>query len=395
MRIAGFIRLWPTHRGVGGMQGHAQNLYRGLAQRGHDVEVFTTRHPDLPNYVEEEGVKIHYVEGCKPAVYTDAYFRVVRNKFRERHSAKPFDVIHSESQAAKLLLNEGVPVCAQWHGMGFCNFRNRVNDAMVRGKLNKMVSTFHKGFASIVREVFDFQKYHYHIAISHQAHQDLQDIYKIPKDRLFLVFNGFDTRRFKINEAAGLEIRKRLRIPENAFVIGCGGRLTPEKGHPILMQVAQKFVRRFHDTYFLVLGSGPYLENYKRLKSPKIVTTGPIPYEEMGNYYNAMDVFANPTQTYSGLDMVMQEAMLCGLPVVATDSGSIKKSLLPSTEYGYTFELGNSGDLFNKLAQIKTENTKAKGEAAYKFVRKFCTLDTMCKGVERVLRQAIKRGPIE
>lgn len=376
------------------MQGHALNLYRGLAKRGHDVEVFTTRHPDLPEYVVEEGVKIHYLAGCKPAEYTDAYFRLVRNKFRERHSKKPYDVIHTESQAGKLLLNEGVPLAAQWHGMGFCNFRNRVNDAMIRGRLNAMVPTFHKAFTNIVREVFDFQKYHYHIAISHQAYDDLADIYKIPKERLFKVFNGFDTSRFKIDHAAGLAVRKRLGIPKEAFVIGCGGRLTPEKGHATLINSLKEILRRHRDVCVIVLGSGPFKTNYERIGDARVKVTGPVPNQEMGNYYNAMDVFANPTQTYSGLDMVMQEAMLCGTPVVATDSGSIKKSLLPKEDYGYTFELGNGSELTKKLLRIKGQNTKAMGEAAHRFVSKFCTLDSMCQGVENVLKHAIKKGPI-
>lgn len=392
MRIAGVVRIWPTHRGVGGMQGHALNLYEGLAARGHDVEVFTTRHPTLPEEVIEKGVKIHYLAGCKPAVYTDAYFRLVKQKFKERHEKRAFNVIHSESQAGKSLLLEGVSLVATWHGMGFCNYRNKVNEAFLRNKTSVIVDSLHKAFRDIVREVFDFQKIHYHIAISDQAYEDLLTIYKIPKERLFRVFNGFKTSLFKKDPKARLEIRKRYKIPENAFVVGCGGRLTPEKGHASIIQVIPDFLQKYPEAYFLVLGSGPFATGYQRLHDKRVLLSGTLPYEQMGLHYNAMDVFVDPIHHYSGLDMTIQEAMLCGVPIIATDTGSIKKSLLPSEDYGYTFSLGNIEQFKKLLYKIRNQDTKMMGDAAQKFASKFCSLEKMCEGVEKVFKYALEKG---
>jgi hypothetical protein len=67
MRIAGFIRLMPKHRGVGGMQGHALTLYSGLAERGHDVHVYTTAHSDCEVERHPSGMIIYYIKGTRPA----------------------------------------------------------------------------------------------------------------------------------------------------------------------------------------------------------------------------------------------------------------------------------------------------------------------------------------
>ena len=44
MRICMFVRAMPAHS-KGGVQDHALLLSCGLAGRGHDVTVVTTRHP--------------------------------------------------------------------------------------------------------------------------------------------------------------------------------------------------------------------------------------------------------------------------------------------------------------------------------------------------------------
>ena len=45
MRIAAFGRSLPVHT-LGGLEVHLQTMVEGLASRGHEVEVFTTRRKD-------------------------------------------------------------------------------------------------------------------------------------------------------------------------------------------------------------------------------------------------------------------------------------------------------------------------------------------------------------
>jgi len=391
MRIAGFIRLWHSHRGVGGMQGHALNLYSGLAARGHEVEVFTTEHPRKGVEEIDRGVLVRYLKGAADAVYSKEYFALSKQKFLEIHAVKPFDVIHSESRAAEALLKGPVPVVATWHGISYCGFRDHFNSDLLNGTTAKFQDHIAKGIKDLSNEIRMFQQYDHHVAISHQAQDDINSIYWIPKERVSLVINGFDTKQFKIDRAAGLSIRQRHGIPPNAFVIGAGGRLTPEKGHRLLVSVLPQLIQQSPNIFALVVGTGGEQRGYQNLHSSQVICVGAVPYQEMSSYYNAMNVFANPTTRYGGLDMVMQEAMLCGIPVVASDVGSIKKTLLSLPEYGEVFPLGDKGALASLLIAQRSGNGKLNAEKINKHISSFATLEHMCAGMEKVFEKVIKK----
>lgn len=388
MRIAGFVRLLPIHRGVGGMQGHAQNLYRGLAEAGHDVHVFTSSHPKKKEEEIEHKVKIHYLKGTPSAVYSSEYFTKSKEKFDRLHKNTPFDVIHSESSAARRLCNGSVPVCATWHGMAYCGLRSKMNEIFTQNKIpsNEFLN---RGFEGVAKEARDFAKYDHHVAISHQAYDDLLNVYQIPKEQASLVFNGFDSIQFKPDKNKGALLRKQVGIPGNAHVFGCGGRLTVDKGHRVLIRAIPELLRKYPKAYVLVVGTGPIEVEYKRLKHPHVVFIGAKPYEEMPAVFNAMNVYINPTLRYLGLDMTMQEAMLCGVPVVASDTGSIKRSLVPNDTYGFTHEVGDVKSLLSSV--LNSVKKRYEPNAISSFVRQFSTIDVMVKGMEQVFKLAIAR----
>lgn len=386
MRIAAFTRLLPCHRGVGGMQGHAQNLYRGLAKAGHDVHVFTTSHPKKKEREVEQGVTIHYIKGTPSSIYSTEYFDGSMKKFKELHKKKKFDVIHSESSSGRRLVEFEVPICATWHGTAYCGLRSKMNEIFIQKKIptNEFMN---KGFEGIAKEIRMFRKFDHHIAISHQAYRDLLNVYQLPKKQVSLVFNGFDGSQFKPDKAMGAILRKQVGIPPNAHVFGCGGRLTVDKGHRLLIQVIPELLRKCPKAHVLIVGKGPIEMEYKRLVRSNIKFIGPKAYKEMPSVFNAMNVYINPTSRYLGLDMTMQEAMLCGVPVIASDTGSIKESLLPKEDYGFTHELGNSNSLISTI--IKSTGKRYKPHEISSFVRKFSTIETMVEGMEDAFKAAI------
>lgn len=388
MRIAGFIRLLPVHRGVGGMQGHAQNLYRGLAKAGHDVHVFTTSHPQKPEREVEHGVTIHYIKGTPPSVYSTEYFDGSKKEFLRLHKKKPFDIVHSESSSARRLCNGPVPVCATWHGMAYCGFRSKLNEEYARGVVPSN-QFFNNGFESVLKEAHEFAKYDMHVAISHQAYDDLHSMYRIPKEQIALVFNGFDGSQFKVDKTMREEGRRRYGLNPKGYVYGAGGRISVDKGHRILIRALPDLFKKHSNVQLLVVGTGQIEGEYKKLRHPQIRFIGPKKYDEMPYVYNAIDCFINPTLRYLGLDMTMQEAMLCGCPVVASDTGSIGRSLLPESKYGLLHTVGSPRDLLKQLVAVKQKEFNR--ETISEFVRGFSTIDTMVSGMEEAFDRAFSQ----
>lgn len=61
MKIMMLSNFYPPI--IGGMGRHVQSVSLELVKRGHEVIVCTTVQQDLPQYAEEDGVKILRIQG--------------------------------------------------------------------------------------------------------------------------------------------------------------------------------------------------------------------------------------------------------------------------------------------------------------------------------------------
>lgn len=92
-------------------------------------------------------------------------------------------------------------------------------------------------------------------------------------------------------------------------------------------------------------------------KSLDVIYTGYIKEQNMMlNYYQAMDLFIQPSLEES-LSLVIQEAMACGTPVVAFNTGGIP-DLVEHNVTGYLAEYKDADDLKNGIVQIITDRDK-------------------------------------
>jgi glycosyltransferase involved in cell wall biosynthesis len=114
-------------------------------------------------------------------------------------------------------------------------------------------------------------------------------------------------------------------------------RLVYKNGIDTLIESANLAVKKNPKIVFLAAGKGPDMvsvqQQIKELGlEGNFKLAGFVPDEELHLYYNAADVFVLPSKSGEGLPLVANEAMACGLPVVATDVGGIKE-ILPN-DYG-------------------------------------------------------------
>ena len=74
--------------------------------------------------------------------------------------------------------------------------------------------------------------------------------------KMQVIPNGIDVDVFRPDTECGTEIRKRLRIPPSARVVGLVGRFHPHKDHPCFFRAAAKIARSVPDCHFIVCGTG-------------------------------------------------------------------------------------------------------------------------------------------
>lgn len=141
---------------------------------------------------------------------------------------------------------------------------------------------------------------------------------------------GVDVEQFRYGN--GASFRTQNGIPNDAFVVGHLGRLAPEKNLAFLAKAAARFMRANPKAHFLVVGSGPSMQNIQAIFTEqgindRLHTPGKMSGKHLIDAYHAMDVFA--FSSYSETQgMVLVEAMAAGVPVVALDASGAREVVI-------------------------------------------------------------------
>lgn len=346
MRIGAFVKTWPMDGKPGGMEHHASALYRDLASRGHQVHVFTTI-PDGSNITHhvEENLHVHIVPSLgKSEVGHSVVEQFWQTFLAVNSSGAGFDLVHTESNALPPQNAVGIsPTAATWHGIAAECIHSDIAMERHRKREDPPNKELQRNLVGrlqiIVQETKTFTSYGHHIAISDYVADVLRTIYEFPVERVHTIFNGVD-RAFQPDPRRGAAFRAKHGVPGDArLVFGIAGRLVKDKGHPLLFDAFAQILQRHDNVYLLVAGSGPWLSRYARLApgKPNVIAIGPLPPEELNGFYNALDVFLNPTLRSQGLDTTLIEALQCGKALMATRFASITWSVIISKEFGSTF----------------------------------------------------------
>jgi glycosyltransferase involved in cell wall biosynthesis len=138
---------------------------------------------------------------------------------------------------------------------------------------------------------------------------------------------GVDVTRFQPDAGAGRAIRRSIGWPEDALVVGYLGRFVREKGIDDLCEALGDMRA---DWRALFVGGGP-LEDVLRGVAARYpgrvhIQTGVI-HEDVPRWLNAMTILCAPSRTTTAwreqFGRMLIEAMACGVPVLASDSGEM------------------------------------------------------------------------
>ncbi|KAK8598846.1 hypothetical protein V6N13_076792 [Hibiscus sabdariffa] len=394
LKIAVFSRKWPTGTTPGGMERHAYTLHTALARRGHRVHVFTSPlvdnnrgHPGAPTSTSSSSPRIHCHEGeAGKWKYNKAW-----ELFDEENRRQPFDVIHSESVALPHSLARNLKnLAVSWHGIALESLQSSIYQDLARKPNEPMSPAFNDSLYGVVPKVLNeirfFHNYNHHVAISDSCGEMLRDVYQIPRSRVHVILNGVDENGFRNDLSLGLEFRSKIGVPVNgSLVLGVAGRLVKDKGHPLLYEAFSKLIKKHPHVHLIVAGSGPWENRYKEL-GPRVHVLGSMSPSDLKAFYNAIDIFVNPTLRPQGLDLTLMEAMMSGKAVIASRFPSIKGSIVVNDEFGFMFS-PNVESLSEALEEVVREGPKRlaqMGKASQEYAASMFTASKMALAYERL-----------
>ncbi len=138
----------------------------------------------------------------------------------------------------------------------------------------------------------------------------------------------------------------------SSFVFGTIGRMSEEKGHRLLIEAFSKLSVKNGKARLLLIGNGPLYEDLVELSQSlglgsKVKFAGSR--TEVERILNDMDCYVSPSHT-EGMPMSILEAMATGLPIVATEVGSVGHLL--RDDHGKLLQPGNIDELARQMQSV-------------------------------------------
>lgn len=301
--------LHVVEAAAGGVGRHVLDLCEGLLARDHEVHLaYSPLRED--RFFEErlaglDGIRAERVELRRSPHPTDlAGMRTVRGELR---NGRGFHVVHGHSSkggavARLAALGAGVPAVYTPNAI-------RTMDPKVSGLTRRAVATVERLLARVDGAV---------IAVSPAEREHLARV-GIPRRRLAMVPNCVRPVALPSRD----EVRRRLGLPRDAPVVGFVGRLAPQKAPEVLLAAFARVARADPDAVLAVVGDGP-LRSTLREQCERLDLGDRVRWlgERDGQRsMPAFDVLALPSR-YEGLPYVLLEALVAGLPIVATEQAS-------------------------------------------------------------------------
>jgi glycosyltransferase involved in cell wall biosynthesis len=158
------------------------------------------------------------------------------------------------------------------------------------------------------------------IVVSETSRIDVEEAFRLPKDRVRTVYNGIDTDTFR--PLPGVE-----RIPDKLLYVG--NSEDRNKGARYFLKALDllkdeiDFRVTFVDNAKHNLKLAPRLVDEYSLNS-RVDFTGRIPTPELVQHYNEARLLVT-SSVHEGFGLPLAEAMACGCPTVATDIGAYRE----------------------------------------------------------------------
>ena len=155
-------------------------------------------------------------------------------------------------------------------------------------------------------------------------------------------------------------VRAAWRIPPEGSVAFFCGKLQPWKATADLVEAFT--MAKVANSYLAIAGDGPERGALERRAaelglSDRVRFLGFLNQSQLPSAYCAADVLVLPS-LYDAFGLVVNEAMLCGLPVVVSDRVGARFDLVRPGENGYVFPVGNVDALAAILREILSDAEK-------------------------------------
>lgn len=204
------------------------------------------------------------------------------------------------------------------------------------------------------------------IAVSEKVRDAIVDSIGSVQDRITVIPNAVDTRRFRGLDDKFL-LSKELGLDKSSLLIAVVGRLSEQKGHCFLVEAAPSIIASHRDAHFLIIGDGELRDALKQQVSKTGVSDN---FHFLGvrndipRLLASVDLFVLPS-LWEGLSIALLEAMAAARPIVCTAVSGTEQVMIPG-KTGLVVPPGDSRSLAEAIDRMLSDPERARsmGNAA-------------------------------
>lgn len=194
------------------------------------------------------------------------------------------------------------------------------------------------------------------ICISDAEKQSALDKKICREDKLQVIFNGVDIESYE-NGVRGAIKRKDLNIPEDAFVVGMVGRMSPQKAPDVFVKMAKQVKDEVPNAHFIIVGNGNQEDEIRKYAedngfSNSLHITGWV--DNLMSYVELFDV-ACLLSRWEGFGLALPEYMMAGKPIVASRVDAIP-NIIQNGENGLLVEVDDDIGASKAVLRILRED---------------------------------------
>lgn len=343
MRIGIFTDTYPPY--INGVSTSVLMLQKALEKKGHQVFIVTVN-PDGMGYKYQDDKKIIRIPGVPVGIYDYRLTGIYPIRCINTIKKWNLDIIHSHTEFgvgtfARIIASQlDIPLVHTYHTM-YEDYVHYITKGYFDGASKKIVEYLTKFYCDkTVSEL---------IVPTKKTYDLFKEKYKFDRN-VHIIPTGIELDRFyieNINKSKIEELRKKLKLSSNDFVILFIGRLGKEKSVDFLIDCQKELVKKKKNCKLVIVGDGPDADVfYNLVKKYKlednVIFTGKVPWDEVPVYYQIADVFSTASLTETqGLTVI--EAMASGKCVVAINDESFNGTIID----------GLNGFLFNNKKEYQ------------------------------------------
>lgn len=307
MRI---LIITPTQKGIGGVARHVQGLSKFLKQQNHEVDIISS----------ENTFTIPIRKLKNPSFMLSSF---IKTKFSKR-----YDIIHAQNIVAAFAMRNvsGKKLLA------------------IHGIHHEQVEHLHGKSAGNLAKDYEKRAINWVDAITVSS-KEMLNYYTKKGVNTFFLPNALDIPNLPKNS-----------IKKYDKQIVYAARLSKEKGILEVLEMAKQLP---HDIHLFILGSGPEESKVKEISEHKnnVHFLGYQNKENTISLIRGSDLLIQPSRMEGGLSYTLLESMACGTPIICTDTGGVKDSLI-HMKNAYIIKPNDSSELFSAVMFLMNNSEK-------------------------------------